>query len=326
MNRRQFLLAYSCCVASALAGHAGWAQGNAYPQQLIKVIVPFPAGGAVDATMRIIEPKLRDILGQPIIIENKPGANGSIGATQVAQAEPDGYTLLFAPREVFGVNQILQAKPAYDALKDFEPIGIATEAPYVLIANPGLGVKTLAELIERAKTTSLAYASFGHGSMAQLNIETLARHYGIKLLHVAYRGAPPAVQAVVTGEVALSISTPPAAMGFLSEGKIVALAAGSVGRIGLLADVPTFAELKQPGDLFVPASFALAAPAKTPSDIVRRLSTALTSALTDVAVVERLKKTGLEVVASSPDQMKRTMEADVVRFTKLIKDAGIKAE
>lgn len=325
MNRRSFLVASSSFVVSGFATERAFAQA-AYPQQIIKVIVPFPAGGAVDATMRIIEPKLRELLGQPIVIENKPGANGSVGATEVSRSNPDGYTLLFAPREVFAVNPILQAKPAYDARRDFAPVAIVTEAPYLLIVHPGLGVKSLGELVERAKGGSLAYASFGHGSMAQLNIEALAQHFGIKLLHVAYRGAPPAVQAVVTGEVALSISTPPAAIGFLGEGKIVALAVGSERRISQLPDVPTFGELKQPADLFVPASFAMAAPAQTPSDVVRRLNEAMKTALADSAVVERLKKAGLTVVASTPDTMMKAIDADLARFGKLIKDTGIKVE
>ncbi len=325
MNRRSFLIATSSLVASTFANERAFAQA-AYPQQTIKVIVPFPAGGAVDATMRIIEPKLRELLGQPIVIENKPGANGSVGATEVSRSNPDGYTLLFAPREVFAVNPILQAKPAYDGRRDFSPVTIATEAPYVLIVHAGLGVKSLPELVERAKGGSLAYASFGHGSMAQLNIETLAQHLGIKLLHVPYRGAPPAVQAVVTGEVAMSISTPPAAIGFLSEGKILALAVGSERRISLLPDAPTFEELKQPADLFVPASFAMAAPAQTPHDVVRRLNQAMTITLADPAVAERVKKAGLVVVASSPETMMHAIDADIVRFSKLIKATGIKAE
>jgi tripartite-type tricarboxylate transporter receptor subunit TctC len=325
MVARTGFVAGTGLAAGFLALDRAAAQGTEYPSQLIKVIVPFPAGGAVDATMRILEPKLREILGQPIVIVNMAGANGSLGAAEVAKAEPDGHTLLFAPREVYGVNPILQAKPAYDALKDFAPIGIATEAPYVLIAHPGAGTETLKDLIERAKTTSLAYASFGHGSMAQLNIEGLASHFGVRFLHVAYRGAPPAVLAVVTGEAAFSISTPPAAMGFINERKIVALAVGSDRRIDLLPEVPTFAELGHPGDLFVSASFAMVAPARTPAAIVERLSTALRTALGDPQVAQRLNSAGLAVVASTPAEMTRIIQSDIARFGKIIAANAIKA-
>lgn len=326
MNRRFFLTTTTSLIAAGLWATRSHAQVASYPQQAIHVVVPFPAGGAADASMRIIEPRLRELLGQPLVIENKAGANGIIGATQVAQSTPDGYTLLFAPREVYGVNPILQAKPAYDARRDFAPIGIATGAPYVLIVSPGLGVKSLDELVAKARTSSLPYASYGHGSMAHLNIESLARHFGIKLLHVPYRGAAPAVQAVATGEVALSISTPPAALGFIGDGKIQALAVGSDRRIDLLPGVPTFAELGQPADLLVPASFAMAAPSRTPKDVVARLSSALASALSDRPTAERLHKAGLEIEASSPERMAAVIEQDMIRFGQLIKDTGIRAD
>ena len=325
MDRRSFLAAAAGFVATGASAERAGAQGS-YPQQPIRVVVPFPAGGAVDASMRIIEPRLRDLLGQPLVIENKAGANGILGAAQVAQATPDGYTLLFAPREVYGVNPMLQAKPAYDARRDFAPLGIATGAPYLLIANTGVGARSLDELVAKAKSTSLAYSSFGHGSMAHLNIESFARHFGIKLLHVPYRGSAPAVQAVATGEVALSISTPPAAVGFIGDGKIVALAVGAERRIDLLPDVPTFVDLKQPADLLVPASFALAAPGRTAPEIVARLSAALTSALSHPETVERLRKAGLEIVASSPQGMAEAIESDMVRFGQLIRETGIKAD
>ncbi|PSC06070.1 MFS transporter [Alsobacter soli] len=326
MNRRTFLAAASSFAALGCSLDRVLAQSSGYPQQTVKVVVPFPAGGAVDASMRIVEPRLRELLGQSLVIENKAGANGILGATQVVQATPDGYTLLFAPREVYGVNPILQAKPPYDARQDFSPVGIATGAPYVLIVHPSVGAKSLDQLVDKARQTSLAYSSFGHGSMAHLNIETMARHFGIKLLHVPYRGSAPAVQAVATGEVALSISTPPAAMGFIADGTILALAVGADRRIDLLPNVPTFAELKQPTDLLVAASFAMAAPAKTPPEIITRVATALRTALAHHDTVERLRKAGLEVVASSPEQMRAAIESDMVRFGQLIRETGIKAE
>lgn len=326
MDRRTFITTTALLAVTGLApARIARAQGS-YPSGPIKIVVPFPPGGAVDATIRILEPKLREILGQPVIIENKPGASGSVGAAQVAKATADGYTLLFAPREVFGINPLLNAAAGYDALEDLSPIGIATEGPYVLVANPSVGAKTVAELVAAAKAKSLAYASFGAGSMGHLNLEAFARHTGVELLHVPFRGAPAAVQAVVAGDVQLAISTPPSILGFVAEGKLTALAIGAKARSELLPTVPTLAEAGQPADLLVPAYFALAAPAGTDVAIVGRLGAALKSALADPSAADRLKKVGLLPVAGSPTDMTQTIKSDLARFGKLIKDVGIKVQ
>jgi tripartite-type tricarboxylate transporter receptor subunit TctC len=323
MDRRTFLVSTT---ASLIAAPAAIAQFNTWPSRPIKVIVPFPPGGAADTTIRLLEPSLRERLGQPLVIENKPGANGIVGATQAAKAQTDGYTLLFAAREVFSVNPVLQPTLSYDPIKDFVPIGVATEGSYVLIANPAIGVRTLAEFVALAKTKSLAYASFGHGSMAQLNIEALARHVGVKLLHVPFQGAPAAVQAVARGDVAVSIATPPAVAGLLAEGKLSALAIGAKTRSDLMPKVPTLAESGLPANLLVPASFSMAAPTGTPRAIVSRLNQALNSALADASVKERLAKMGLHARGGSPDEMSRSIKEDIAKFRVLAKEAGIKVE
>jgi tripartite-type tricarboxylate transporter receptor subunit TctC len=227
-DRRSFLKRSGATIAAASLGSAiAVAQSAAYPTKAIKVIVPFPAGGAADATMRLISTNLASALGQPIVIENKVGANGAIGAAAVATSEADGYTLLMAPREVFGINPLLYKSLPYDPVDGFEPVGIVAEAAYVLVANPTLGARSMKDFLALAATRELNYASFGIGSMGHLNLEALARETKIKLTHIPFRGAPQAVQAVVSGDVAIAISTAPAALGLIQEGKLVALAVGS---------------------------------------------------------------------------------------------------
>lgn len=287
------------------------AQGAGYPSKPIKVIVPFPPGGAADTTMRVLASHLSEALGQPVVVDNKPGANGIIGAEAVAKSEADGHTLLFAPREVFGVNPTLYKSLPYDPVDGLAPIGIVVEGSYVLIANPSLGMTTAKQLIDLAKSNDLAFASFGVGSMGNLNLEAFARSAGITLRHIPYKGAPDAVRAVVSGEVAVAISTPPAALGLLQEKKLVALAVGADKRLGLLPEVPTLAEVGMAHDTLLPAFFAMAAPKGTPAAVVDRLSAELKRALADPAVAERLSKAGLTPVGGTPEGMRRVIAQDI---------------
>ena len=327
MTRRSHLLSLACVVASAaLMSSAALAQGDSYPSKPIKVIVPFPAGGAADLTIRTLGPKLTELLGQPIVVDNKPGANGIIGADAVAKSAPDGYTILFAPREVFGVNPSLYAALPYDPVKNFAHVAIVTEGPYVLVVNPSLGVKTVAELLSVAKTRQLSYGSFGVGSMGHLNLEAFAQATGIKLQHIPYKGAPAAVQAVVGGEVALAITTPPAALGFIREGKLTALAAGSAKRLELLPEVPTLAEVGVAADTLIPAYFAMAAPAGTSAAVIAKLNAELRRALAVTDIAERFAKTGLIPAGSSPEAMTAIVTQDVAKFAALVKAIGIKPE
>lgn len=327
MDRRLFITGLAGLATAVGVGPLEiLAQGAGYPAKPIKVIVPFPPGGAADTTMRLLGPKLTEALGQPVVIENKPGANGIIGAEAAAKAEADGYTLLFAPREVFGVNPTLYKSLPYDPVNGLAPVGIVVEGSYVLIASPSLGVKTVKDLLALAMTRELSFASFGVGSMGHLNLEAFARHAGITLRHIPYKGAPDAVRAVVSGEVAIAISTPPAALGLLRENKLVALAVGSDKRLSLLPDVPTLAEVGIAPDTLLPASFAMAAPKGTSPDIVGRLSMEIKRALADPTVVERLNKNGLTPVGGTPEGMRQIITQDIARFAALVKVIGIKPE
>lgn len=314
-------------VATVFAGIAV-AQGDVYPSKALKMIVPYPPGGAADLTGRLLAQKMSESMKQPVVVENRPGANGGIGAEAVAKSAPDGYTLLVADRGALAINPSIYQKLPYDPLKDFADIGVATEAPYVLVAHPSLNASTVREFIAvaKAKPGSIAYGSYGIGSMPQLNFEAMSRNVGIELLHVPYKGSSPAVQAVVAGEVGVTISSAPAILGFMKDGRLRVLAIGADKRLPLLPDVPTLAEAGVKGDLLVPVYFAVAAAAGTPPAIVARLNDEMRRALTAPDVVEKLTANGLVPVASSPQAMAALVAQDVAKFAALVKTIGIKPE
>ncbi len=327
MNRRTYLaLAAAVSVATAVAPTALYAQAEAFPTKPVKMIVPFPPGGGADLTARMLAQKMGEGLGQPVVVENKPGANGVLGTEAVAKAAPDGYTILLVDRGALGINPSLYKALPYDPLKSFAYIGIATDGPYVLVANPSLGVKSVADLVALAKTKPLAYGSFGVGSMAHVNVEALAQTAGFKVQHVPYKGAGPAVAAVASGEVAMAIASPPSVLGLIGERKLVALVVGSGKRLAQLPDVATLTEAGLPADTLVPTFFALAAPAGTPAAIVAKLNAAMKRAVTAPDIVERLAKSGLVPNGGTPDAMLQTVTQDVARFSSLVKSIGIQPE
>jgi len=312
---------------AALSSAAG-ALAQTYPAKPIRLVVPFPPGGAADLTARTLGQKMGDQLGQPIVIENKPGANGVLGIDTVAKAAPDGYTIVLTDRGSLAVNPSLYAKLPYDPLKDFAYIGIVTDGPYVLVANPKLDVKTPQELValSKAKPGTLSYASYGVGSMAQLNLEAFNQQMGTDMLHVTYKGAGPAAQAAVAGDVSVTIAAVPAVQGFIKDGRLRALAVGSDKRFAVLPDVPTMKELGAPGDILVPTYFALLAPAGTPPAIVEKLNAEMKKAIADSVVAERLSGAGLLPQGGTPEAMAASLKQDVPRFAELVKKIGIKPE
>jgi len=307
---------------------AAQALAQGYPAKPMRLIVPFAPGGAADLTARTLGDRMGQLLGQPIVVDNKPGANGVVGIDYVAKSPPDGYTLLLTDRGSLAVNPSLYVKLAYDPLKDFAYIGIATDGPYVLVANPKLGVSTVKELValSKAKPGTINYASYGVGSMAQLNLEAFNHALGTDMLHVPYKGAGPAAQATVAGETGVTIAAVPAVQGFIKEGRLKALAVGSDKRFAVLPDVPTMAEAGASNDILVPTYFALLAPAGTPPAIVAKLNAAMKAALADPAVADRLAGVGLVPDGSTPEAMRESLKRDVPRFAELVKKIGIKPE
>ena len=301
---------------------------EAYPSRPIRLIVSFTPGGGADLTARAVGQGMSETLRQPVVVENRPGANGLVGAAAVAKSPPDGYTLLLTDRGALGVNPSLYKSLPYDPLQDFEYVGIVTSAPYVLVVDPRLGAKSLAELVRlgKAKPGGINYASFGIASMAQLNIEALTARLGIDLTHVPYKGAGPAVQAVVAGEAGVTISSPAAVLGFVREGRLRALAIGAQKRSTLLPDVPTLAEAGVDDDTLVPTYFAFALPAGTPRPIAERLHEAMKRALAAPQITERLSAAGLEPTGGTGDSLRELVRSDIPRFRKIVQDVGIQPE
>ena len=305
---------------------------ESYPLRPVRLVVSFTPGGGADLTARTVGQKMGELLGQPVVVENKPGANGTIGCEAVAKSAPDGYTLLETDRGALAVNPSLYKKLPYDPLRDFEYVGIVTAAPYVLVIDPRLPAKTLAEFRDLAKTRpgALNYGSYGIASMAQLNIEALKAKLAIDLTHVPYKGAGPAVQAVVAGEASATIASPAAVLGFIREGRLRALAIGEKRRSPLLPDVPTYAEAAQSknedDDPLLPTYFAFALPAKTPQAIVDKLHDAMRRAALSPDTAERLRTAGLEPAGGTGAELLELVRRDIPRFRGIIQNIGIQPE
>ena len=269
-----------------------------------------------------------DAMKQPFVVENRPGANGSIGAAAVATAAPDGYTMLLTDRGALGVNPSLYKKLAYDPAKDFEYVGIVTTAPYVLVVDPKLPVQKLEDFLKFAKANpgKINYASFGIASMAHLNLEALKARAGIDVVHVPYKGAGPAVQGVVAGESGMTIASPAAVLGFVREGRLRALAIGAKQRSPLLPSVPTLAEAGIDEDVLASTYFAFAVPAGTPRAIVERLHAEMRRAVAASDVADRLGNAGLDPTGGTPEDLAETVRRDIPRFRKIIQDVGIQPE
>jgi tripartite-type tricarboxylate transporter receptor subunit TctC len=311
------------CIGAAGMSAPAAAQ-DVFPSRPIRLVVSFTPGGGADLTARTVGQKL----GQPVVVENKPGANGLLGCEAVAKSAPDGYTMLETDRGALGVNPSLYKQLPYDPLSDFEYVGIVTVAPYVLVVDPRLPAKTLAEFVAlaKAKPGAINYGSFGIASMAHLNLETLKARLGIQMTHVPYKGAGPAVQAVVAGESGVTIAAPPAVLGFVRDGRLRALAIGAERRSALLPEVPTLAEAGGGEDTLASTYFAFALPAKTPRAIAGRLHEAMRRAVMSADVSERLAKAGLEAAGGTGAELLELVKRDIPRFRKIIQDIGIQPE
>ncbi len=325
MHRTLRLFAFAF-TAAALLTFPALAQD--YPSKPIRMVVAFPPGGGADLTARLIGQKLSESFGQPVVVDNKPGANGSVASDLVSKAPPDGYTFVLIDRGAFGINPSLYKKLPYDPLKDFAFITIATQAVYVLVVNPSVPAKTYKDLVALAKSKpgQVDYASIGIGSMFQLNIERMAAREGIKLNHVAYKGAGPAITAVVQGESALTVTSPAGVIGYIQDGKLRPLAVGASKRLAILPDVPTLGEAGGGEDTLVPTYFGFAAPAGTPKPVVMKLNAEITKIVHMPDVAERLAKAGLDPVGGTPEEFAAEVKRDIDRFGALVKSLGIQPE
>jgi tripartite-type tricarboxylate transporter receptor subunit TctC len=275
----------------------------------------------------VVANRLSDALGQPIVIEAKPGAGGALGTEAAARSAPDGYTLFMGNNSTHGSNPALYAKLPYDAVNDFAPISMVASVPYVLVVNPTMPVNTLEQLIAMAKSQpgKINYASAGNGSTHHFCGELLKSMAGIDLVHVPYKGSPPGVAAVVAGEVGLMFANLTDIGGQLKAGRLKPLAVTSTTRASQLAETPTLSEAGLPG-FEILSWFALLAPAGTPAPIISRLNAETVKVLARDDIKSTLGAQGLTVASSTPEALAAHIKSEIAKFTRIAKAAGVKAE
>ena len=310
-----------------LLGAAVQAFGQAYPARPIRLVVPFPPGGAVDFYARVVQQPLSEALGQQLVIDNKAGASGMVGAESVAKSPPDGYTLLLGNIASLAINVGLYAKMPYDPLKDLTPIVRTVDVNYVLVVHPSVPANTVPELVAYAKANpgKLSYGSAGSGSLPHLGTELFKAQTGIDMLHVPYKGGGPMVTDLLGGTVQVVIGDQANLMPHVQSGKLRALAVATPKRSPNSPHLPTIAESGLPG-YDSTAWQGLAGPAGLPPDVVKRLNEAFNMVMAMPAVRDKLTGGGLEVVGGTPEQFARFIAAEITKWTKIAKDVGAKVD
>ena len=298
-----------------------------YPNKPIRIIIAQAPGSASDVISRTVANKMQEGLGQPVVVEAKPGAGGALGSEAAARSVPDGYTLIMATNSTHGSNPATYAKLPYDPVNDFAPISMVASVPYVLIVNPSLAVKNVEDLVAMAKSQpgKMNYASAGNGSTHQFCAELLKSSAGIDLVHIPYKGSPPGITALMAGEVSLMFANLTDIGSQIRGGKVKPLAVTTLKRAGLLASVPTMVEAGVP-DFEITSWFGLLAPAGTPAPVVARLNAEVVKVLAREDVRATLGAQGLNVASSSPEQFAAHIKSEIARFTRIARTAGIKAE
>ncbi|WP_382162993.1 Bug family tripartite tricarboxylate transporter substrate binding protein [Hydrogenophaga sp. ANAO-22] len=320
-SKRALIVAFS-----VLAAGAAWAQADAYPSRPITIVVPYPAGGTSDGQVRMIQDRLSKLLGQPVVVDNKAGASGAIGAQFVARAKPDGYTLLY-PNTGLLLSPLLNEKAGYDAVKDFKPITLTTAVPLALVTNKAVPGNTLEEFFKhvRSQAHGVQYASAGTASYGHIASARLAQMAGVKLEHVPYKGEAVTTLAVRTGEVQMLLTTPSSAMlGLVKQGDLKLLGVGTEKASPLLPGTPTINQTV-PG-FNAEIWFGMLAPAGTPDAIVSKLHATITSIMADEAIREKLQPTGALPKTSTPAEFGQLMKAETAQLRDVITKYNLKAE
>jgi tripartite-type tricarboxylate transporter receptor subunit TctC len=312
----------------AIAAFATLAHAQpAYPSKPIRLVVPFPAGGTTDILARAVAQRLTETLGQPVVVDNRPGAGGNIGAELVAKAAPDGYTLLMGTVGTHAINASLYAKMPYDHVRDFAPVILVAGVPNVLVVNPALPVNSVQELIAYGKANpgKLNFASSGNGTSIHLSAELFKTMTGVQMAHVPYKGSAPALVDLAGGQVQLMFDNLPSSLALIKGGKLKALAVTSAQRSTALPDVPTVAESGLTG--FEASSwFGLLAPAGTPKDIVAKLNGEVAKWLATPEAKEKMAAQGAIPAGQSPDDFTRHIAAETVKWQKVVKESGAKVD
>ena len=325
MNRKTQLTAAALLAAMALVP-AAQAQDGTYPNKPVMLVVSAAAGGTTDIAARLISEPLSKALGQSVVVDNKPGGNGTIAAQAVQRAKPDGYTLLVQYSGYHVITPLLTKQP-WDPVKDFAPVANLLSAPQVLVVRPSLPVHTLKELVTYAKANpgKLNYASSGNGSLQHVSTELLNLQAGTKITHVPYKGTGPAMTDLLGGNVDLTITTPPPLMGHIAAGKLRPLVVTSKTRLPSLKDVPSAPEAGYP-DLDVSSWFAMYAPAGTPKPVIDKLTSEIEKIMKSDAFRKKAEELGAEARYMNPQQLDQYQRAELTRWGKVIKSADIHAE
>lgn len=317
--KRMFQALVLCVVAVALPP----ADAQNYPARPIRVVVPFPPGGAADIVARVLAQKLTELWGQQAVVENRSGAGGMIGASLVARAAPDGYTLLISSSSSQAINPHLTRKPLYDPLRDFASVILIGTSPNVLVVHPSVPARSVKELIALAKGSpgEINYASTGNGTLSHLTGELFKLQAGINMVHVPYKGGAPAAIDLVAGQVSVLFAAFPTVAGQVRAGRLRALAVTSTRRASVAPDLPTVAETL-PGFESI-QWWGLYAPTATPAEIVGKLNAGMQEVLRHAEVKERLAADAAEPVGGTPQELAAFLKADYDRWGKVVKQAGV---
>jgi tripartite-type tricarboxylate transporter receptor subunit TctC len=327
MQLNFFVTTFLRIAAFAAAGFCGAVSAQDFPNRPVRMIVAFAPGGTADFTARIIADRMQTLLGQPIAVENKPGANGAIGAEYVAKSDADGYTLFFTTVGAVAINPALRSDLPYDPLKDFAPVGKAAVNSTILVVNADMKVNSARELVElaRRKPGSITIGITGRGAISDLGRQLFEDAAGIKLQAVPYRGAAPAITDLLAGHLDGLFGDVPTIMAQVKAGKLKALAATSSQRSDIFPDVPTFVEQGYAG--VVGDNWAgVLAPAATPPPVIAKLNAALVAALNEPELRTRLRNAGTTPAPSTPDEFEKYLREENARWGKVIREKGIKGE
>jgi len=328
-NRRRFIQAAACSFFTSFCLPAAHAADEAYPNKPIKFVVPYTAGGSNDVVGRVLAQKLSADWGVPIIVENRAGAGGNLGAAQVARSAADGYTFLITPNNLLTMNPYVYQKigVGYDPIKDFQPVSLVATGPILLAVNAELPVNSVQELIAYAKANpgKLSYASAGVGTPHHLSAELFKSMTGVDIVHVPYKGAVPAVSDLAAGRVQVMFGIPNSLMPFVKTGQLKALAVSSVALSAQLPDLPTVDSAGVPGfdsSLWI----GLTAPAGTPAAVIAKVNTAIREAMHDPEVKTSLEAQGLMPASSTPQEFAALIKHDADRWSKLVHDRQLSAD
>ena len=313
--------------ALVLMALASTADAQSWPAKPIRIISPYPPAGANDLLARIIAPKLSEQLGQPVVVENRAGATGNIGAELVAKAPADGYTLLMGQAGNLTINISLMAKIPFDPVRDFSPVTMLASTPNVLVVHPSLPVRTVKDLIAlaKAKPGQINYATSGIGSPGHLAAELLNKSAGIRLVHIPYKGAAPALLDVVAGNAHLYFTSAVSAQPFIPSGRLRMVAVASAKRSPSLPEVPTVAEAGFP-EFDVSSWWGVVAPASTPREVVMRLQTEIHRVIALPEIRAKLAEQGLDIATNTPEQFAAYIKSETAKWAKLIREVGVKPE